>query len=409
MLGQPMFRRFLVSRAVSWFGTAMTLVALPVFLYQRTGSATLTGLLAAVEAVPYLVLGLPVGALVDRWDRRRTMVASSVLSAVVLTGVPLADMTGVLTDAQLLLTAATVSCLFVFFDAAGFGALPSIVGKENLAAATGTMMSVSTVINLLGPLVGGVAVTTLGGSAVLALDGLSYLVAAGVLLGVRWTAEPSTTERRRLGRDIAEGVAYLWSHRWIRPLTLLGAASSVSAGAVSGLLVVVAVRRFGLDQQDPVIGMLYGAVALGGLIAGVGLPGVQRRRATGTIAACGLAASWAGLVLWSVTSDWRVGLAVLVVWQAATSTVILNGIVVRQALTPARLQGRVNTTARMIAWGGTPLGAAIGGLLADALSTTAALLLASSAVGLAAVAAFAGPLRHAGTLRDLITDAPDHA
>lgn len=407
MLGQPMFRRFLVSRAVSWFGTAMTLVALPVFLYQRTGSATLTGLLAAVEAVPYLVLGLPVGALVDRWDRRRTMVASSVLSAVVLTWVPLADMTGVLTDAQLLLTAATVSCLFVFFDAAGFGALPSIVGKENLAAATGTMMSVSTVINLLGPLVGGVAVTTLGGSAVLALDGLSYLVAAGVLLGVRWTAEPSTTERRRLGQDIAEGVAYLWSHRWIRPLTLLGAASSVSAGAVSGLLVVVAVRRFGLDQQDPVIGMLYGAVALGGLIAGVGLSGVQRRWATGTIATCGLATSWAGLVLWSVTSDWRVGLAVLVVWQAATSTAILNGIVVRQALTPARLQGRVNTTARMIAWGGTPLGAAIGGVLADALSTTAALLLASSAVGLAAVAAFAGPIRHAGPLRELITDASD--
>lgn len=91
------FQLFLLARAVSWAGSAITLVALPVLIYQRTGSAALTGLLTTLEAVPYLLLGLPIGALVDRWDQRRTLVASSEVSAVVMASIPAASLLGCLT------------------------------------------------------------------------------------------------------------------------------------------------------------------------------------------------------------------------------------------------------------------------------------------------------------------------
>ncbi len=127
---RPRFRLFLLARAVSWAGSAVTLVALPVLLYQRTGSPALTGLLTALEAVPYLLLGLPAGALVDRWDQRRTLVATSWLSAAVMASIPVASALGILTTPQLLAAALLTSATFVFFDAAGFGVVPALVGRR---------------------------------------------------------------------------------------------------------------------------------------------------------------------------------------------------------------------------------------------------------------------------------------
>ncbi|ETA02543.1 hypothetical protein CcI6DRAFT_01929 [Frankia sp. CcI6] len=410
----PAFRLFLASRAVSWAGSAMTLVALPVLLFQRTGSGTLAGVLVGLEAVPYLVLGLPAGALVDRWDHRRTMVVTSCLSGLTMASIPVANWAGVLTTPHLLISAVLVASVFVFFDAASFGAVPAIVGRDAVAAATGAMVSVSTVVNLVGPAVGGVAAATVGAASVLALDALSYLVGAILLSRARW-AVPAAADRSRADRsgpagsrvsrtrrDIAEGLGYIRGHRLIRTLTLLGAGSSLSGGAVTGLVVVVAVRQFGLPDDDPRIGLLYVAAALGTLIVSQLLSRVHRHVPTGTITLGALGASTLALIGWSLNTAWLPGMGILLLWQASTSLVILNGIVVRQAVTPLRLQARVNTTARMIAWGGTPLGAVLAGILADAWGTRAALLTASAGVGLALVAGLMAGLSHTGRLQDLI-------
>lgn len=406
------FRLFLASRAVSWAGSAITLVALPVLLYQRTGSATLTGVLVALEAVPYLVLGLPAGALVGRWDHRRTMVCTSYLSGLTMASIPLAEWAGVLTTPHVMIAAVLVSSLFVFFDAAGFGAVPAIVGRDRVAAAIGAMVSVNTVINLVGPAVGGIAATALGAATVLAVDAFSYLLGAILLSRVRWTVEPAADDTgRRGGRmvrtrlDIAEGLRYLWDHRIIRTLTLLGAASSVSSGAVTGLMVVVGVRQFGLPDDDPRLGLLFAAAAAGTLITSLLLRRIQRRLTTGMITLGALAVSWLALIWWSQNTLWWLGLGILVLWQSSNSLVILNGIVVRQALTPMPLQSRVNTTARMIAWGGTPLGAALAGVLADAYGSRIALLVASAGVGVSLAVGVAMKLHHTDKLHELISAA----
>lgn len=109
-----MLGRYLWSRGISWTGNALTAVALPIMLYQLTGSAALTGLLAAMEAVPYLVLGLPVGALVDRWNTRATLVLSSIASAIAAASIPLAAAFGALTPSHLIIVAASTSVAFVF-------------------------------------------------------------------------------------------------------------------------------------------------------------------------------------------------------------------------------------------------------------------------------------------------------
>lgn len=372
-------RRYLAARITSWAGSSITLVALPVLLYQRTGDAALTGLLTAMEAVPYLLLGLPAGALADRWDRRRTLTVTSLLSALLVASIPLAAALGLLTTPHLFVVAAATSSSFVFFDAAAFGALPALVGREGVARATGVLMTWSTLVSLVGPALAGVLVAATGAATAMGVDALSY-VAAALLLARLPLARPEPRPRRDLRAEILDGVRYIRAHPVVGPLTFLGVGNSLAEGAVMGLLVVVAVERLGLGSADPAIGLLFAATAVGAMAAGLAVPRLRLRFGTPAISLTSLTAVGILLVVWALVEHLVAGLVVLAVWQAANSLVSLNGIIERQERTPDHLQGRVNTTARMIAWGGQPAGAALAGLLAELTSPRTALLATAAAV-----------------------------
>lgn len=119
----------------------------------------------------------------------------------------------------------------------------------------------------------------------------------------------------------------------------------------------------------------------------------QGRRYSSPAARSALPADAALLAAVALAPTFALSLASLLLWQAANMLVILNGISVRQLVTPDHLQGRVNTTARMIAWGGTPFGAAVGGALAEGIGIRGALLLTAITVMLSAVLAWFSPLR----------------
>ncbi|WP_317231528.1 MFS transporter [Clavibacter capsici] len=404
------FDLYVVSRGVSWAGNALTAVALPVLVFTTTGDAALLGLVAMMEALPYLLLALPVGALVDGWDARRTMLVTTWLSAAATASVPVAALAGTPPPALLVGVAAAVSSLFVFFDAASFSAVPALVGRERVGAATTRMTTVYTVIGIAGPLAGAAAVSGLGAPAVLALDAASYAVAALLLVRVRWTPvpRPVAPTRRRIGREVVEGLAHIRRTPLVRDLTLVGAGSSLTGGAVTGTLVVMVARGLGEPADGPALGILAAAAACGTLVASRALSPVQRRVGVGAIAIGGLALQAALTAAWAAVGSLVVAVVVLAAWQAAASTVSISGIVVRQTVTPAHLQGRVNTTARMIAWGGQPVGAGLGGLLAASLGIRAAILVAGVGVLASLVGAAASGLRRAPRLAELtVPDAED--
>lgn len=384
-LADPTYRLFLLARTVAMAGNALTLLALPVLVYRLTGSAALTGLVAALETAPYLVLGLPAGALVDRWNRRRVLVLTGALSGLAMLSVPLADLLGVLSFAQLAVVATVVSSLFVFADAATFGLVPQMVGRHRVASATSTLVTVGTAIGLVGPLLSGVLVTVTSPSVVLGVDGLAYLGAAAITAGLRWPGSedvrPAAPDRR-LRAEIAEGLRHIWMMPVVRWLTILGTGASLAGGAVTGLLVVVGVEQLGLASDSPRLGWLFAAGAVGTFVASLVLPRLQRAVGVGVITTTGYALGLAATLALSLTTTVVVALPLLLVLNLALTALIVNGIITRQVVTPEPLQSRVNTTARLIAWGGSPLGAALGGVVAGAAGTEWALRAAS--LGLAA-------------------------
>lgn len=382
-LDDPVFPRYLALRTLAMAGGALSLVAFPVLVYQLTGRASLTALMAVAESLPYLLVGMPAGALVDRWHRRRVMVVTGLASGVLMLTIPAADLLGTLIFAHVLVVGTGVATLWVFADAATFGVLPQMVGRARIASATSVLVTVSTAIGLGGPVLAGVLVTTTSPALAIGIDGLFYLGVAAGMTGLRWSGSEAAHgkhEGSRLRSEVAEGLRYIWAHPVVRWLTVLGAGASLAGGAVTGLLVVIGVEQLGLGDDDPVLGWLYAAGALGTLAASLSLPHVQKRLGVGVITTTGYAAMLASLLVLSWTTALGPGLVVIVFLNLAFTMLIVNGIVTRQVVTPDHLQSRVNTTARLIAWGGTPLGAGLAGVLADRWGTPWALR--AAAVGL---------------------------
>jgi hypothetical protein len=389
------FRTFVVARAICWSGNAITVVALPLLVYQHSGSALLSGVTFAVESLPYLLFGLFAGALADRIDRKSILLATQTLSAVALATIPLASLVGESAIPHVLAVAFVVSALFVFYDAASFGVVPALVGRKKISDATGTLVSVGTIIGIGGPLLGGMVATALTPAGAIAIDAGCYLVAAAITTTI---AIPATTGSavpgQRLSRQIREGLQYIWSQPVIRALTLVGVGVSLANGVVVGLMVVVGVRRLGLSDNDSRLGALYAATALGAFLISLVSARIQRVVVTGTITLVGIAVSAGAMLAWAQTTWFAMSLIILVVYQAANTLVIVNGIVVRQSITPDHLQSRVNTTARMIAMGGTPFGATIGGGMAQIAGVEVAIGVGAAALAMAAaIGLYLGVLR----------------
>ncbi|MET0492812.1 MAG: MFS transporter [Actinoplanes sp.] len=386
------FSLWYAARAVSVFGTAASAVALPLLTYRTSGSAALTAAVVGLEALPYLLFGLLTGAAADRLRRRRMMVTADLFCAFALATVPAAAALGVLSAWHVLAVAFAVGCGFCWFDAAAWGSFVALVGKARLTRANSLIWSTEIVVEIIAPAAAGLLVTITNPSAVLAADAATYLVSASLLTLIKTpldAGERSTGGRLRT--EIGEGLRYLWQLPAVRTLTLAGFAFNAAAGGALGLLVVHAHDALGVS--DGRLGLLYAAGAVGSLAGAVALPWLSQRAGQGAVSIAGYAVFALSTVVLAGASGFVVALALWAVSATARLVVNANSVTVRQLLTPDELQGRVNTTGRMISWGGTPFGALLGGLTAQAYGVRVAYLLLAVPAVLALGWLLASPVR----------------
>lgn len=405
------FLCFWSGRAISLLGTAITGVVLPILVYRLTASALLTSLLATLEVLPYLLFGLFAGELADRVDRRRLMVCCDLLNTILLGSIPVARWLHVLTIPQIFVVALLSASAFVWFDAAEFGAIPALVGREHLVDATSAIASMSTIVGIVGPALGGVLVATIGATPAISVDASSYTLSAISLFFIPRafsTMQKSIQEtqpqlpRSQTLANIREGMRFLWQQRLVRVLTLLGFGLSFTGGAVIGLLVVYAVQVLQLSSNDARIGLLFTAGAAGSFIASVLLPQLTKRYPVGWITLAGMSFNLLSLLLLAWISSWSVAMVLYAGWELSYTLVTTNGRALRQLVIPDHLQSRVNAYARMIAWGGTPFGAAAAGLLAQATTIRTTYLILTIGVGLSTLLGWFSPLRERTKLSDLL-------
>ncbi|WP_371478779.1 MFS transporter [Kitasatospora sp. NBC_00315] len=380
-------------------GIAMALVAVSVL----HASTFVVGVLGAAAWLPWLVVGLPVGAWTDRMPRRRTMLICDAVSLTLLASVPIAAWSGVLGLGQLVVVALGTGTASVFFITCYQAYLPSLVAKPDLAAANARLQAGEQVAGIAGPGLGGLIARLLGAATGVFVDAATFAVSAACLLGIRSPEVRPAGERRptTLRRDIGEGLRFVVRDPYLRILTLCAAVDNLALVASSTLYVVFLIRTVGVDQE--LVGLLIAADAVGGILGALVATRIGRRfgSAHGMLLAALATAPFTLLIPLADTGP-RLVLFVLGLGVPAAGLVVANILSsgFRQAYVPPELLGRVFTSSRCLQFGVIPLAALLGGTLGTVLGVRESLWITLLVGVFAKLLRLVGPLRSS---RDLPT------
>lgn len=372
---------------MSLLGTQVTMLALPLTaLGVLHASAGQVAALAAAGTAPFLLLGLPAGALVDRWRPRRLLVAADLARAALVATVPIGYLTGTLTLVQLYVVAALVGALSVPFDVTALSVLPALVRPDRITTANIRLEAARSVAQTGGPAVGGLLVQALSAPVALLVDVVSYLASALLLRGLP-PLPPSAGDRPRepLTRQVRAGVRFCMTHPYVRPLALAAGWTNFWAEALLAVFITYAVRQLRLPAAS--VGVVLGVANLGYLAGSMAVPWLNRRLGLGRAIALGAGLHGAYLMAALAPPSLPLPLVTAGFLLAAAGQGIWNvdAVSLRQASTPGPMLARMNATNRFLIWGTMPLGAAAGGLLAPHLGLRGTIVLAAAAVPFAAV------------------------
>ncbi|MEU4441721.1 MFS transporter [Actinosynnema sp. NPDC050801] len=385
------FWRLWASSGVSNLADGTFKVALPLVAIQTTREPTLIAGLAFALTLPWLVFALPAGALVDRLDRRRTMLRANATRAFLLAVLAAAVAFG-WTDIWLLYAIAFAAGVAeTLYDTSAHSLLPQLVDRDRLPRANARLFAVELTANeFVGPPLAGLLVAA-GALAAFTAPAALWLVALAALWSVRGTFKIHREHRTTLRADIAEGLRFLVRHRVLRSLAVMVGLFNVANTASGAVLVLYAVgpaSAMGLTGQ--LFGLLLTTTAIGSLVGSLAAERVIAKLGRGRSLAVGFTAGTLMVAAPAVTADPYAVAAAFTVAGGGIAVLNVVAVSLRQHITPDRLLGRVNSAYRLVAWGTMPLGAAIGGALAHALGLRAVFVIMTAVslvtlVGLTAV------------------------
>ena len=381
-------------QAISRLGSQASFVAFPLLVLASTGSPTKAGIVGFANGVPALLIYLPAGVLIDRHDRRRILIAASVIGALAMGSLVVALGTGTAVFAHIVIVALVEGSVVAVLAMAEQGALPNVVGAGRVSEAVARNEARSHAAALAGPPLGGVlfAVDRL---APFAADAASYLCCAVLSRRVRGPLQETRAgdEGRDVRREIAEGIRCLWRQPFVR-----ASAIAVAVGNLvwSGLFIVLVVRATEGGASAALVGAMLAVIGAGGLVGALVAPAAARRLPAPTIV---LGTFWIQALLLPALMLTRAPPAMgVIVGLGALAAPAWNAVVVgaRLSLTPDRLRGRVNAAARLTSAGMMPFGALGAGLMIDGAGTTVTIGALSVVSAMLALAATASPALRRG-------------
>lgn len=365
------FRKLWAGQSISFLGDQVTLLALPITAtILLHANALQMSLLRVAGALPRPLFGLFIGVGVDRFQRRPLMIVSDLGRMLLLGSIPLAAFLGLLRIEQLYLVVFLAGLLTLIFEVAQLSLLPTIVPHEALAEGNSKLEISRSGSLIVGPGIAGLLVQAITAPMTIIMDALSFLGSAACLAWIR-TPEPQPKidhQRSSFWSDLRSGISHVIRHPFLGPLALSLALFNFFLNMLLALYVLYVIRV--LEVSPALLGGIY---ALGnvGFLLGVLLTGpVMRRFGVGPTIVWWAGASGAGYILLAFTSAPGAGSLLLLafaqfLYSLASPVTAITQLTLRQAITPYRMQGRVNGTMRFLSGSIGPVGALLAGALGE--------------------------------------------
>jgi MFS family permease len=372
-------------QTVSKIGTEVSVLAIPLIAIQLLDATTFeVGLLTAVEFLPFLLVGLPAGAWVDRARKRRVLLLADVGRLIALGSIPVASAIAEVTLAHLFIAAFVTGVLTVFFDVAYQSYLPELVTVDELVDGNSKLAASESAAHVVGPGLGGWLIGAVGAVTAIVADAISYaisFVCVGLIRAPSRAAERNHADGSKpsLVSEIAEGLRFVWHEHRIRAVAFCTATSNLFSGMATAVVLLLMSRVLGFSGGR--IGLVFAIGGLGAVAGAIIAPRLTEWLGVGRAIVLSVAVGGVGpaLVAMATGSPAFALLAAGLAIEAGTSVAYnINQVSVRQAICPPRLQGRMNASVRFLVWGTLPVGGFLGGLFGSQFGIRSTLWIAAA-------------------------------
>jgi MFS family permease len=367
------FRWLLASSVLTNIGDGIALAGGPLLVASQTGDPLLVSMALLSQQLPNLLFGIPAGAIADRFDRRRIIVAVNLARGAVLAVLAGAIVAGAANIAVVLLALFLLGTAEIFADVASSSVVPQVVRREDLGIANARLLgSFLLTNNLLGPPIGAF-LFSVGMALPFAANAACFALGAWLVTRVVTQIADATIgrpgERRDLRAEMVDGLRWIVAHPPMRTLALTIFLFNVTYGAAWGVLVLYARERLGMDAVG--FGLLSTAIAIGGVVGTASYGRLERRFSLADIMRVGLLIETVTHLALALTTSPAFALVTMAVFGAHAFVWGTTSTVVRQRAVPDQLLGRVTGVYQVGLIGGLVVGTPIGGLLARAFGITA--------------------------------------
>jgi MFS family permease len=377
------FLKLWTGQSISELGSQVSQLAIPwVAAVVLHVSPFVFSLLGVLGFLPFIIFALPAGVWVDRLRRRPILIVGDAARGLLLVSIPLAYAFDVLSVWQLLVVQFVVGIFTVFFDVAYQSYLPSLVEREDLIEGNAKLQLTVSVAQVAGPSLSGGLIAAITAPYAILADAVSYFVSTGFMIPIRKAEtlpeRTADTPRPAMVPELKEGLRWVVNNVHLRSIAGCTGSSNFFGGLVFAIFVLYAVRILHLSAVQ--LGFVFAAGSVGAIVGALVVNRLQRAIGVGPA------------IVWTAVCFSVGGLALPLAPKSAPLPLLIAGLFIvqfggvaynitqvslRQAITPERLQGRMNAAMRWIVWGTIPIGTLAGGGLATAFGLHAALWIGS--------------------------------
>lgn len=384
-------------QAISLLGDYVAYVTMPLFIVHLTGRGLDLGLTAAAETLPTLLFGFTAGVYLDRFKIKPILIAADFLRAAAFVLLAFGAATDTALPWMVFLAAFVVGSLATFFNSGLEALLPSVIPEDHLVIVNSHLALARTTAFALGPALGGILISIGGGFSVAFLvNAATFVVSAAFLMGVRPRERSHIEQGEPFWTSFRSGIVFLFNHPQLRWVTIGAAVANLVFAPLEALLPLYVPEYLGTSFTPPsFLEFLFADAALVGLFIGLQAavgsalifmgPRIAKRAHLGRMFAFGLLLFGSGFILMVVSgSFWGFIPAGLGIGGVGFANIAI--VTMRQRLAPPAMLGRVVAASRTISWSLIPIGAAMGGALADLVGLTPVYIVGAGGVIVTALA-----------------------
>jgi MFS family permease len=367
LASQPDFLRLWTGQSISELGSQVSQLAIPwVAAFALHANPLEFSLLGVAGFLPFILFALPAGVWVDQLRRRQVLIVADAARALLLALVTLLWAIGALRIWHLLALQFVVGVFTVFFDVAYQSYLPSLVDRKQLVEGNSKLQLTSSIAQVAGPSMSGGLIAAVTAPYAVLVDAASFVASAVFMLGIRHREEiPERTpgaRRPAMWPEAKEGLRWVAGNPHLRAIAGCTATFNFFNTLLFAIFILYAGRQLHLSAVE--VGAVFGVGSLGSVAGALYAGRLQKQLGVGrAIVAGAFVSSIAGLAVPLAPRSFPLPVLMggQLVFGFAVVAYNIAQVSYRQAITPERLQGRMNAAMRWVVWGTMPLGDIVGG------------------------------------------------